>query len=127
MAAKIKSVLYHAPFAQPKAFLLLKEHKDGTVDIGQADGTVVVRGCKVTEQPVHGHCTLDAEAEASEKELTAEAAVRLTLEAQTRDELVAQVVEYNAQAAADKKIVIAPNINKAELVELLLSVLVTTE
>ncbi len=127
MAAKAKSVLYHSPFAQPKAFLVLKEHKDGTVDIGQADGTVVVRGCQIKDQPVHGHATANVDAEAVEQELSAEATIKAQLEAKTRDQLVAQVVEINATAAADKKIVIAPSVSKPELVEKLLAVLVTTE
>ena len=127
MAAKIKSVLYHAPFAQPKAFLVLKEHKDGTVDIGLADGTVVVRGCQVKDQPEHGHATADANAEETAAELSSAAQVQAKLEAMTRDQLAAKVADYNATAAADKKIVIAPTVGKPELVEKLLAVLVTTE
>ena len=62
MAAKEKSklVIYHAPFAAAKLFSVLKENADGTVDIGTADGPVLVRGCKVTDKPVHGHVTLQA-------------------------------------------------------------------
>ena len=127
MAAKAKSVLYHSPFANPVALVVLKEHKDGTVDIGQADGTVMVRNAKIVDAPKHGHATLNPDAEAAEKAFADEAAIKALLDAKTRDELVAQVVNFNATAPADEKIIIAPNVGKTELVEKLLAVLVTTE
>ena len=55
---KSKSVLYHSPNAKPKLFVVLKEAKDGTVEIGTEDGTVVVRGCRITDKPELGHVTL---------------------------------------------------------------------
>ena len=88
---------------------------------------VVVRGCKLTDKPEHGHATADANAEETAAELSSAAQVQAKLEAMTRDQLAAKVADYNATAAADKKIVIAPTVGKPELVEKLLAVLVTTE
>jgi hypothetical protein len=53
-----KSVLYHSPNAKPKPLVVLKESKDGTVEIGTEDGMVVVRGCRITTEPEMGHVTL---------------------------------------------------------------------
>ena len=128
MAAKIKNVLYHSPNAKSKAFLVLKEHKDGTVDIGNPDGTVVVRACQIKDVPSHGHATAytppdDATAAAQ----TAADKIEAELKLKTRDELLAKVVDYNTAAPADAKIVISPTVGQTELVEKLLAVLTPNE
>ena len=122
MAAKEKSktVLYHAPFAQPQEFLILKENKDGTVDIGREDGTVVVRGCKVTDLAVHGHVTAQTTDE-SVPAVNVDEKILALLKGKSRDELLNQVNEHNFNAK--DKIVVSPTASTQELIEKLAEVL----
>lgn len=127
MAVKTKFVQYHAPFAKAVTLNVLKEHKNGTLDIGLADGTVVVRGVTVTDAPTHGaavwHTPPD---DATAAALTAVETIKSQLQTKTRQELIDKTVDYNATAAADKKIVIAPTVSQPELVEKLLAALTPT-
>lgn len=124
MAAKEKSktVLYHAPFAEPKEFLVLKENKDGTVDIGREDGTVVVRGCKVTDAPVHGHATVHT-ADESAPQVSLDEKILTLLNGKSRDELLNQVSKFNFNAKDEDKIVVSPTVSTVELIETLAAAL----
>lgn len=50
-------VLYYDANLKGKAFEVLRDNKDGTVDIGTGK-TVVVRSCPVAEDPKHGHAVV---------------------------------------------------------------------
>jgi len=52
-------VLYFDANLNGKAFDVLKENKDGTVDIGTGD-TVAVKNCQLVDDPKHGHAILCA-------------------------------------------------------------------
>ena len=124
MAAKEKSktVLYHSPFAEPKELLVLKENKDGTVDIGREDGTVVVRGCKVTDAPVHGHVTAHTPDE-SAPVVNLDEKILTLLKGKSRDELLNQVTEFNFAANDADKITVSPTVSTTELIETLAAAL----
>ncbi len=127
MAAKTKFVQYHTPFAKSVTLNVLKEHKNGTLDIGLADGTVVVRGVTVADAPAHGVATWHTPPdEATAAALTATETIKTQLQSKTRSELIDKVVDFNATAPADKKIVIAPTVSQPELVEKLLTALTPT-
>lgn len=60
----MKRVHYHQEARDPLEFAVLKEHGDGTLDIGPAGGEPVVTRCKVTPDPVNGSATLVKESAA---------------------------------------------------------------
>jgi hypothetical protein len=49
-----------------KTLDVLKQHEDGTVDLG-SDGVLTVGGCKVSDSPKVGECSLNAAPKAAEK------------------------------------------------------------
>lgn len=55
--ASPKFVSYHQHGVAPKKFAVLKEHKDGTADIGPEGGEAVVTGVPILKEPKPGHCT----------------------------------------------------------------------
>lgn len=55
--ASPKFVTYHQHGVLPKKFAVLKEHKDGTADIGPEGGEAVVTGVPILKEPKPGHCT----------------------------------------------------------------------
>lgn len=54
----MKTALYHQEGKAPMAFAVLKEHEDGTIDIGPAGGAPVVTRCVVVEDGKPGFATL---------------------------------------------------------------------
>jgi hypothetical protein len=47
--------------------VVAKENKDGTVDLADDTGTVIVTSCPVTKEPTLGSCVLVKEAAAPKK------------------------------------------------------------
>ncbi len=56
----MKKVLYYDENLQPKEFTVLKENKDGTVDIGTGK-TLVVGSAVIVQKPTAGCVTLGEE------------------------------------------------------------------
>jgi hypothetical protein len=63
----MKVAHYHQENQAPKPFAVLKEHKDGTVDIGPEDGEPVVTKCQVVKEPKIGCVTFEKEKPAKEE------------------------------------------------------------
>jgi len=53
-----------------KALHVLQDNKDGTVNLGTNDGTLVVSNCPVVTEALEGHCTLVGASESTVKEPT---------------------------------------------------------
>jgi hypothetical protein len=65
----MKTATYHQPESEGnRAFAVLQENKDGTVDLGPEGGAAVITSCRVTEQPEEGSCTIDKAEPAKSKE-----------------------------------------------------------
>jgi hypothetical protein len=122
-----KTVQYHSPFAPAKTFLVLKENKDGTVDIGREDGVVVVSGCKITDAPTIGHVTAYTPDESVAK-MPVDLKISALLKSKSRDELLNRVKEVNFHAKnEDEKISVSPTVSTTELIEKLTSALTPKE
>lgn len=52
-----KLAQYHQAGRQPIQLEIIKDHKNGTVDLGR-DGIVLISGCPLVEEPEAGSCTL---------------------------------------------------------------------
>ena len=60
----MKYALYHHDELPTRLLKVLKENQDGTLDIGDEDGTLRVGKCKVADLATHGQCTNGDEAKA---------------------------------------------------------------
>ncbi len=68
----MKKVFYHQEGREPKPFVVLSENKDGTINIGPADGEPVVTSALLLKEPRNGSCTAAEDASpADSNELTA--------------------------------------------------------
>lgn len=65
----MKAATYHQPASEgDRVFAVLKENKDGTVDLGPEGGEAVITNCPVVDEPEVGACTIDKPAAAPAKE-----------------------------------------------------------
>jgi len=90
----MKSAHYHQENQAPQVFLVLAEHDDGTVDLGTAEGTLVIGRCQVAAQPRPGQCTLEDTADTGDAD---------PLDSLKVDELRARAGELGIASAGLKK------------------------
>lgn len=81
-----QKALRHQVAAAPQEFDVLKDNKDGTVDLGR-NGELIIGSCIVSEKPTPGTCTLikapsKAKADKSNKQPTAEEKAKALSDAQ---------------------------------------------
>jgi hypothetical protein len=62
--------LYHSAYIEPVEFEIGKRNKDGTVDLHDANGAVVVRSCQIGNEAKPGEATEVAAEPVKESEQT---------------------------------------------------------
>ncbi len=107
-----KALYYNENLSAKEFDILAEDKKAGTVDLGTGK-VVAVRGVKVVPAgtPVIGCASLvDAETEADSD------TGKSPLDFMNKAELLAEVEKFNATATDEKRIGLAPNATKAEIV-----------
>ena len=92
------TVLYYQDGAAPITLYIIADRGNGTVDLGREDGSLVVGGCRLAEEPSPGACVMSAEAR---KALEAEAKAKAKAEAEAAKKAADEAKAAEAAKAAE--------------------------
>lgn len=113
-----KATYYTDSGVKEQPLFVLKENKNGTVDLGLADETLVIGSCPVVAagQNTVGHCVIEEAAGEEGGENDGKPQSPKPLDWMNKTELLAALAEFNAAAPDDKKLPLTEANTKAEIV-----------